>query len=144
MPEQLQKVLKRLMEWWKKFTNKQRMLMISITAVVILALVILSVVVSRPTYTTLIDCENAKEESLVPGEDDSFSSVLAAAMNSVNETNNLQNTAESEEIRFALGESENPHDMLVAETKANVALQYTVAVRDKLVDGYKEIMQMSV
>lgn len=86
----------------------------------------------------------AKEESLVPGEDDSFSSVLAAAMNSVNETNNLQNTAESEEIRFALGESENPHDMLVAETKANVALQYTVAVRDKLVDGYKEIMQMSV
>ena len=65
MPEQLQKVLKRLMEWWKKFTNKQRMLMISITAVVILALVILSVVVSRPTYTTLIDCENAKEASQV-------------------------------------------------------------------------------
>lgn len=65
MPEQLQKVLNRLMEWWKKFTNKQRMLMISITAVVILALVILSVVVSRPTYTTLIDCENAKEASQV-------------------------------------------------------------------------------
>lgn len=65
MPEQLQKVLKRLMEWWKKFTNKQRMMMISITAVVILALVILSVVVSRPTYTTLIDCENAKEASQV-------------------------------------------------------------------------------
>lgn len=65
MPEHLQKVLKRLMEWWKKFTNKQRMLMISITAVVILALVILSVVVSRPTYTTLIDCENAKEASQV-------------------------------------------------------------------------------
>ena len=65
MPEQLQKVLNRLMEWWKKFTNKQRMLMISITAVVILALVILSAVVSRPTYTTLIDCENAKEASQV-------------------------------------------------------------------------------
>ena len=65
MPEQLQKVLNRLMEWWKKFTNKQRMLMISITAVVILALVILSVVVSRQTYTTLIDCENAKEASQV-------------------------------------------------------------------------------
>ena len=49
-----------------------------------------------------------------------------------------------EEIRFALGESDNTHDLLIAETKANIALQYTVAVRDKLVDGYKELMQMSV
>jgi flagellar hook-basal body complex protein FliE len=86
----------------------------------------------------------AKQNSLVVGEDDSFSSVLSAAMQSVDETNDLQNTAESEEIRFALGESENTHDLLIAETKANVALQYTVAVRDKLIDGYKEIMQMSI
>ena len=65
-------------------------------------------------------------------------------MKSVDETNDLQNTAESEEVRFALGEAENPHYLLIAETKANVALQYTVAVRDKLIDGYKEIMQMSI
>ena len=84
----------------------------------------------------------AKKEALVPGDDDSFSAVLSTAMKSV--TNDLQNTAESEEVRFALGEAENPHDLLIAETKANVALQYTVAVRDKLIDGYKEIMQMSI
>ena len=76
----------------------------------------------------------AKKEALVPGDDDSFSAVLSTAMKSVDETNDLQNTAESEEVRFALGEAENP----------NVALQYTVAVRDKLIDGYKEIMQMSI
>lgn len=86
----------------------------------------------------------AKNEALIPGEDDSFSAALSAAMKSVDDTNDLQNTAESEEIKFAVGETENPHDMLVAETKANVALQYTVAVRDKLIDGYKEIMQMSI
>ena len=80
----------------------------------------------------------AKKEALVPGDDDSFSAVLSTAMKSVDETNDLQNTAESEEVRFALGEAE------IAETKANVALQYTVAVRDKLIDGYKEIMQMSI
>ena len=44
MPEQLQKILDRVVEWWKKFSNKQRMLLISLTAVVILALVILGVV----------------------------------------------------------------------------------------------------
>lgn len=86
----------------------------------------------------------AKTRSLVEGEDDSFSSVFAAAMQSVEETNDLQNQAEAEEVRFALGEAENTHDLLVAETKANIALQYTVAVRDKLVDGYKELMQMSI
>ena len=74
----------------------------------------------------------------------SFDSILSAMMQSVDETNDLQNKAESEEIRFALGESDNTHDLLIAETKANIALQYTVAVRDKLVDGYKELMQMSV
>jgi flagellar hook-basal body complex protein FliE len=86
----------------------------------------------------------AKQNSLVAGDEDSFSSVLSAAMQSVDETNELQNTAESEEIRFALGEADNTHDLLIAETKANIALQYTVAVRDKLIDGYKEIMQMSI
>ena len=74
MPEQLQKILDRVVEWWKKFSNKQRMLLISLTAAVILALVILGVVVSRPSYTTLIDCQNAKEASqvkdLLDGEGD--------------------------------------------------------------------------
>ena len=46
----------------------------------------------------------AKKEALVPGDDDSFSAVLSTAMKSVDETNDLQNTAESEEVRFALGE----------------------------------------
>ena len=68
----------------------------------------------------------------------------SAAMGSIGETNDLQNAAEQEEVRFALGESDNTHDLLVAETKAAVALQYTVAVRDKIIDAYKELMQMSI
>lgn len=75
---------------------------------------------------------------------DSFSDVLSAAMGSIGETNDLQNAAEQEEVRFALGESDNTHDLLVSETKAAVALQYTVAVRDKIIDAYKELMQMSI
>lgn len=76
------------------------------------------------------------------GED--FSSIFNAMVDSLNETNDLQNAAEEEEIRFALGESENTHDLLIAQTKANVALQFTVAVRDKMLEAYKEIMQMQI
>ena len=69
---------------------------------------------------------------------------IYSAMNMVNETNDLQNKAESAEIQFALGLSDNTHHLQVAQEKANVALQYTVAVRDKIIEGYKEIMNMQV
>ena len=65
-------------------------------------------------------------------------------MNMINETNDYQNAAESAEIQFALGESTSTHELAVAQQKANIALQYTVAVRDKLLDAYKEIMNMSI
>lgn len=73
-----------------------------------------------------------------------FDQVFQSVVSSLNETNALQNAAESAEIQFALGESDNTHDLLIAMIKAEVALQYTVAVRDKLIDGYKELMQMQV
>ncbi len=88
--------------------------------------------------------EYAKENSLVDTSDDGFSSVLDSALSMLNETNDLQNSAESEEIKFALGDSENTHDLQIALQKANIALQYTVAVRDKMLDAYKEIMNMSI
>ena len=53
MPEQLQQVLDKALEWWKKFNTKQKALLASITAVVILSLVILAVVVSTPNMMTL-------------------------------------------------------------------------------------------
>jgi flagellar hook-basal body complex protein FliE len=86
----------------------------------------------------------AKQNSLVDTSEDSFDSILSSMMSSLNETNDLQNAAESAEIQFALGESTNTHDLLIAESKAEVALQYTVAVRDKIIDAYKELMQMSI
>lgn len=77
-------------------------------------------------------------------ETEDFSSVLGAAMNMINETNDYQNAAESAKIQFALGESTSTHDLAVAQEKAGIALSYTVAVRDKVLDAYKEIMNMSI
>lgn len=75
---------------------------------------------------------------------ESFDSVLASAMNMLTETNDLQNDAQSAKIQFALGEAENAHDMQIAAAKATEALQYTVAIRDKMLDAYKEIMNMQI
>lgn len=65
MPEQLQNIINRIVEWWKKFNNKQRAMLISIAAVVILALAILGVVVSQPDYVTIYTASTMKEASKI-------------------------------------------------------------------------------
>lgn len=65
MPENVQKILNKIKEWWTKFSTKQKTLLISITAIIILALVILAAVMSRPEMVTLITCENATQASEV-------------------------------------------------------------------------------
>ena len=65
MPEQIRKIIDKVLEWWKKFNTKQRTLIISITAVVVIALVILAYVASRPTMVQLIACEDASQASEV-------------------------------------------------------------------------------
>ncbi|MBE6014514.1 MAG: flagellar hook-basal body complex protein FliE [Lachnospiraceae bacterium] len=77
-------------------------------------------------------------------KNEDFGAVFKAAQNMINDANDLETAAKSEEIKFALGYSENTHDLAAAMTKANLALQFTVAVRDKAMDAYKEIMNMQI
>ncbi|MCQ2519725.1 MAG: flagellar hook-basal body complex protein FliE [Lachnospiraceae bacterium] len=73
-----------------------------------------------------------------------FDTILNSAIDNINTTNSLLSDAENAEISFALGETENTHDLMIALQKATTALQYTVAIRDKFLDAYKEIMQMQI
>ena len=73
-----------------------------------------------------------------------FDSVFQGVMNLLEDTNSLQINAEKEEIAFSLGESQNTHDLMIAQQKANIALQYTVAVRDTVLNSYNTIMNMQI
>ena len=77
-------------------------------------------------------------------EESMFDSILGAALDNLNTTNSYLSDAENEEIKFALGETESSHDLTIALEKASTALQYTVTVRDKLLEAYKEIMQIQI
>lgn len=76
--------------------------------------------------------------------DNLFDSMLNSAINNINTTNSLLSDAENAEISFAMGETENTHDLMIALQKASTALQYTVAIRDKFLEAYKEIMNMQI
>lgn len=73
-----------------------------------------------------------------------FDSFLNSAMDNIKTTNSYLSDMENEEIKFALGETENTHDLTIALQKASTALQYTVAIRDRLLEAYKEIMQIQI
>lgn len=73
-----------------------------------------------------------------------FDTFLNAAVSNINDTNIALSNQENEELKWAMGISENTHDLTIAVGKAETALGYTVALRDKLLDAYKEIMQMQI
>ena len=85
------------------------------------------------------------KDSLIINSDDNksaFSTLFDSAVNMVQETNDYSNAAEEEEIKYALGESDSIHDLQIAQQKANISLQYTVAVRNAFLQVYKELMNL--
>lgn len=80
----------------------------------------------------------------VTNDGSAFSSLLSSALDNMNTTNSYLSDAENEELKLSLGVTENTHDLTVALQKASTALQYTVAVRDRFLDAYKEIMQIQI
>ena len=107
MPEQLQQVLDKILEWWKKFNTKQKALLASITAAVILSLVILAVVVSTPEMMTLHTCTSLTEAStikeLLTDEGISFETSTDGMVFSVE-------SADYADARILLGANEIPTD----------------------------------
>ena len=65
MPEQVQKILNQILEWWKKFNNKQRILLGSVTAVIVIALVILAAVMTTPEKVDLYVCKDYAEAAKI-------------------------------------------------------------------------------
>ena len=87
------------------------------------------------------------KDSLIINSDDNksaFSTLFDSAVNMVQETNDYSNAAEEEEIKYALGESDSIHDLQIAQQKANISLQYTVAVRNAFLQGDNELMILQV
>lgn len=65
MPDKVKEILDKIIAWWKNFSTKQKMLIASITAVVLIALVILAVIMTRQTTVTLITCEDTTQAAAV-------------------------------------------------------------------------------
>lgn len=65
MIESIKQFPKRFLEWWNKFTVKQRFIIMGAVAGVLTLLIVLFLMLNKPKYTELITCESTKQASEV-------------------------------------------------------------------------------
>lgn len=61
MQERLRQLLERILDWWKKFNRKQQILLISVVAVVAIAIGLTAFIMTRPKMIELTSCEDTKQ-----------------------------------------------------------------------------------
>lgn len=74
-------------------------------------------------------------------EGSSFGQVLRESLERVN---SLQNEADHGATQLALGSATELHQVMIAGEQAQLALQLTIAVRNKVVEAYQEISRMQI
>ena len=63
MADRVKELLNKVLEWWNKFSARQKTFIICAAAGVILAFAILITVLTKPQYIVLVNCESTKEAS---------------------------------------------------------------------------------
>jgi flagellar hook-basal body complex protein FliE len=91
--------------------------------------------INKFTFNQIADIEK-KQDDGIP-----FSSFLTE---SIKNTNNILLEADRISDDFAAGLNDNLHEVTIATAKADLALQYTIQVRTKIMDAYNEIMRMQI
>ena len=71
----------------------------------------------------------------------SFSQMLN---NSIEQVNQLQLESQNLNNQLITGGIENAHQVIIATQKAEMALQFTIQIRNKILDAYSEIMRMPI
>lgn len=70
-----------------------------------------------------------------------FDDYLKLALGKVND---MQLITDEYKKLLATGQADNLHDVMIATEKANIALQLTLSIRNKVVEAYKEIMRLQI
>ena len=63
---------------------------------------------------------------------------------SINQVNTLQEQADTLSQQLASGKADNLHEAMLALNKASLALEFTIQVRNKVIEAYQEIMRTQV
>jgi len=74
-----------------------------------------------------------------PAQENDFSKVLKDSLVKVND---LQTERSNMIASFASGETQNVHELMIAMQKASLSMNITAAVRNKVMEAYRELSRM--
>lgn len=74
-----------------------------------------------------------------PATTESFAATLKDSLNNVND---MQSTKNQMIQAFASGETQNVHELMITLQKAGLAVNLTSAVRNKVLEAYKELSRI--
>ena len=70
-----------------------------------------------------------------------FADMLKGAVNNVDA---LSKTADDMMLKLATGEVKDVHEVMIAAEEAELALQLTVEIRDRIIEAYQTVMRMAM
>jgi flagellar hook-basal body complex protein FliE len=94
---------------------------------------------TRALATSLPSLPKTDHAPPVTGPSDGFGAQVVGALEDLQA---LHGTADSLAIQAATGDLSDVHEYTIAATQAELATQLTVAVRDRAVDAFNDIMRM--
>ncbi len=91
--------------------------------------------IQKPEF--LLENKNIQKENM-------FDKIYQASIDVIEETNAYQKAAEQAQMEFVTGKTDNMLDVVMAQEKAMVSLNFTVQVTNKVLESYQKIMQIQV
>jgi flagellar hook-basal body complex protein FliE len=87
------------------------------------------------SFNKILDTQNKKEN---------VGNFAAYFNEALQKTNNIIKEADTISNQFAAGQTDEIHKVIIAMEKADIALQFSMQIRNKILDAYNEIMRLQV
>jgi len=94
-----------------------------------------------PGLTALTALPSLPGTSAVSATGDGFGQLVSDGLHKLQ---GLHDTSDGLAVRAATGDLQDVHDYMIAASESSVATELTVAVRNKAVEAFTEIMRMQV
>ena len=142
MAERLRALGQRILEWWNRFTSRQKTIIIAVMAAVIVAIVVIVAILTRDQYTTLLVCEDTAQTATVRDlldeedltyriSDDGLTIMILTSQqadaNLLLGSNNIQSNAYS---------INNVTDGGISSTEANTQRKYVLYLESRLENDF--------
>lgn len=69
---------------------------------------------------------------------------LEAISSALKEVSNMQSKADDLAVQLAIGKDVDIHEAVLATEEAQLAFNFTMQIRNKLIEAYQEVMRMQV